>query len=270
MSYTFKPTNLAEIPELVQEYVETLSSPIESFLEYHILNSQVYVISSMSAGDVGYFALYEKKLLTQFYLRPNVIKDGQQLFSAVLSHSEAETAFIPTCDELFLSHALDQETSISKQAYFFRDDRKIEDKTYRDSDFRLATQADIDDIRRISGDYFEPLEASVRKSELFVLRDANVLLGVGMIEPGRLLKGYSSVGIFTNEQFRQRGIGRNIIIRLKQLCYEHGQIPVAGCNYYNINSKKTLESAGMITQTRLLKVHFLADPSSPSVWYVAP
>jgi len=264
MNYTFKPTKLEDIAELVQEYVGTLSSPIESFLEDHILNSQVYIISSIRADDVGYFALYEKKLLTQFYLRPNFLKDGQQLFSEILSQSEAETAFIPTCDELFLSYALDQETTISKQAYFFQDNREIDQshKVYGDGDFRLANLADVVDIRQVSGDFFDRLEENIASNQLFVLTEADVLLGMGVIERGRLLKGYSSIGMFTHEQFRQRGIGRSMILNLKQWCYEQGQIPIAGCNYYNINSKKTLESAGMITKTRLLKVHFVEGRGS--------
>ena len=259
MNYTFKPTKLENIAELVQEYVETLASPIDSFLEYHILNSQAYVISSIGAENVGYFALYDKKLLTQFYLRPNFLKDGQHIFKEILSQFKAEVAFIPTCDELFLSYALDGETAISKQAYFFQDNREIEPShtEHGNGDLRLATLADIVDIRQISGNYFDPLEESIVRNELFVLREADMLLGVGVIEKGHLLKGYSSVGMFTSEQFRRRGIGTSIILRLKQWCYEHGQIPIAGCNYHNINSKKTLERAGMISKTRLLKIQFV-------------
>ncbi len=264
MNHTFKPTKLEAIAEFVQDYADTLSSPIESFMEGHILNSQAYVISSSHGDDVGYFALYEEKLLTQFYLQPNVLKDSQPLFSQVLHQFGPEAAFIPTCDELFLSCALDQETAISKQAYFFQDNRAIDSdhKTYQGGEFRPANLADADAIRQISGDFFDELEDRIARNELFVLTEADVLLGAGVIEKGRILKGYSSIGMFTNEPFRQQGIGRTIILRLKQRCYEDGQIPLAGCNYHNINSKRTLESAGMTTKTRLLKVRFEPQRSS--------
>ncbi|MEM7347591.1 MAG: GNAT family N-acetyltransferase [Chloroflexota bacterium] len=264
MSYTFKPIQLDDISNLVDDYIQTLSSPIESFLEYHILNSQLYVISSPLSETVGYFGIYKEKLLTQFYLCASDLKEGQTIFSEILSHYAVETAFIPTCDELFLSYALDQETTFSKQAYFFQDNKEsgMKIEGYQDAEFRRATLADVADIRQISGDYFDELEESVTRDELFVLRDGDILLGIGVSEMGRILKGYSSVGMFVNEQFRRRGIGRNIILRLKEWSYAQGQIPVAGCNYYNINSKKTLESAGMITKTRLLKVEFSVNSNS--------
>ncbi len=39
-------------------------------------------------------------------------------------------------------------------------------------------------------------------------------------------------------------------------CRQKELHPIAGCWYYNHNSKKTLERAGMVTQTRLLKVDY--------------
>lgn len=83
-----------------------------------------------------------------------------------------------------------------------------------------------------------------------------ILLGAGIIEKGRVLKGYTSVGMFTNEAYRQKGIGRTIITNLKNWCYDNDQIPICGCWYYNTNSKMTLESSGFVTKTRLLNIEF--------------
>lgn len=245
------------VSEFVQEYLASLSSPIDSFLEQHILDSQLYLIET-NDGAIGYFALYEPKRLTQFYLAKNFLRDGQAIFAAILDQFSVEFAFIPTCDELFLSYALDQETTIEKQAYFFQDNKDIDVsyKLYQGSYFRTAHGDDMAQIEEVCGDFFDNLAARIAKQEIFVLTEAEALLGAGIIERERLLKGYTSIGMFTNPLFRQRGIGRSLIIHLKKWCYEHGQIPIAGCWYYNLNSKRTLESAGMITKTRLLSVHF--------------
>jgi hypothetical protein len=37
------------------------------------------------------------------------------------------------------------------------------------------------------------------------------------------------------------------------ICAQQGRRPIAGCWYYNHLSKKTLEKAGLFSQTRLLK-----------------
>lgn len=257
MDYIFKPSTLMNTSEFVQDYLASLSSPIDSFLEQHILDSQVYLIES-NDGAIGYFALYESKRLTQFYLAKNFLKDGQPIFAAILNQFSIESAFIPTCDELFLSYALDQETTIEKQAYFFQDNKGLDvsHKLYRGGNFRTAHLDDMAQIEEVCGNFFDKLAERIAKQEIFILTEGDVLLGAGIIEKGRLLKGYTSIGMFTNPLFRQRGIGRSLIIHLKKWCYDHQQIPIAGCWYYNLNSKRTLESAGMITKTRLLNVHF--------------
>jgi GNAT superfamily N-acetyltransferase len=96
------------------------------------------------------------------------------------------------------------------------------------------------------------LEERIDVGQIFVFIKENNILGVGIIERSILQEGYASVGMFTNEDFRMQGIGRTIIHYLKEWCYSNNLTPISGCWYYNINSKLTLESAGMVTKTRLL------------------
>ena len=46
---------------------------------------------------------------------------------------------------------------------------------------------------------------------------------------------------------------RGYIQALIAHCRASGLTPIAGCYYYNHNSKKTLEKAGMYSKTRLFK-----------------
>ena len=81
-------------------------------------------------------------------------------------------------------------------------------------------------------------------------------VGFGIIDPGRLIPAVGSCGMFTVEAYRNQGIGPAIITHLMDRCAERGLRPVAGCWYYNHRSKKTLEKAGLFTQTRLLKISY--------------
>jgi GNAT superfamily N-acetyltransferase len=260
MNYQFEASQLEAISELVQQYLKTLASPIDSFLEDHILGSQFYTIVGRGKR-LGYLALHEQKLLTQFYIEPAYLNQGQAIFRQFRSQFKPEAAFVPTCDELFLSHALDEETVLKKQAYFFQDCREIEveAKIYRPGQFRPASEGDKAEIETISGDFFDRLAERIAHKEIFVFREEETLLGVGIVEKGRLLCQCASIGMFTHEQHRQQGVGRSIIIHLKRWCYTNGFVPVAGCWYYNYNSKKTLESAGMVTRTRLLRLEFTRE-----------
>ena len=253
MSILFKESNTSELNTLILQYVNSLSSPIDSFLEDHILDSVFYKIMINNCIE-GYFAVHNNQLLTQFYLNLPYYKDSQDIFRNVIKEHSVQSIFVPTCDELFLSLVLDQEYPISNQAYFFSDTKEDfpTEKLYMEGEFNLATISDNEKIIDISQDFFNNLDERIAKGEIFTFFKDNILLGVGIVEKSKLLSGYASVGMFTNENYRKLGIGRTIIYNLKKWCYDNQLIPICGCWYYNTLSKQTIESANMVTKTRLL------------------
>lgn len=257
MNFTYKKCTSAVMEPLIDEYAKTLSSPFDSFLEDHIATSDFLSISEGN-NTVGYFAFNKDGYITQFYLRKEYLKYSQSIFQDVLKQYQIKKALVFTGDELFLSMVLDQEHVLTRQAYFFQDSKApIDDNILYKGEFRLAVKDDILLILQVSTDFFDSLEARVERGEIFVFKEGKELLGAGIVEHGKVLKGYTSIGMFVNEQHRQKGIGRTIITRLKKWCYENGRTPICGCWYYNHNSKKTLESAGMVTRTRLLNIEFI-------------
>ncbi|MDF2531892.1 MAG: GCN5-related N-acetyltransferase [Clostridia bacterium] len=263
MSYTYKRSTITEIQPLIDGYIKTLSSPFDSYLEDHIVESDFFSIY-IDGLAIGYFSFNKEFYITQFYLERKYIKYSQLIFKDILEQYQIKSALVFTGDELFLSLVLDQEILIKKQAYFFQDSGATIDEAtlYQGGSFRLATKGDISLILQVSDDFFDSLEARIERGEIFVFKDGEILLGAGIVEHGRVLKGYTSIGMFVNEQYRQKGIGRTIITKLKLWCYEKDITPICGCWYYNHNSKKTLESAGMLTKTRLLNVAFVDSVNS--------
>ncbi len=251
----FKQCQINEVQHLIQDYIHTLSSPLDSFLEEHILASTFYVIFD-EFNEAGYYAIHQNQLLTQFYIQPMYLKQAQVLFSQVIEKHAVKSLFVPTCDELFVSLAIDRDYPITKQAYFFQDSHvnTPEHDSLQNDRFVPATLDDLEPIQQICGDFVDHYERRIANGELFSYYRGSVLLGIGVLEQSKMLNGLASIGMYTNEAYRKQGIGRNIILKLKQWCYDHGLKPVCGCWYYNEASKSTLESAGMITKTRLLNV----------------
>ncbi len=250
-----KKCQFHEIQPLIQEYTQSLSSPFDSFLEEHILSSEFYAILD-SAQAIGYFAIHDNQLLTQFYIQRPYLMYAQELFAQVIVSHGVKTLYVPTCDELFVSLALDADYPIGKQAYFFQDSglNVPENESLEGDEFAPATQDDRIPMQEMCGDFLDQYERRIANGELFTYRRGSVLLGVGVLEKSKMLHGLASIGMFTNEAYRRQGIGRNLILKLKSWCYNHRLEPVCGCWYYNEASKKTLESAGMVTKTRLLNL----------------
>ncbi|ASS67483.1 MULTISPECIES: GNAT family N-acetyltransferase [unclassified Paenibacillus] len=251
-----QPCSKEEIGTLIDEYVNSVAAPFDSFLEEHILESAFYSFQS-GTGVAGYYAVHGEALLTQFYIRTPWLKDSQALFGQVMERHTIQSLLLPTCDELFLSLALDTGFPIRKQAYLFQEGipRHAVPAPDRSGDsFRPAELGDAETIGRVCGEFLDQYEQRLASGELFVLFRGDLLLGIGVLEKSRLFEGTASIGMFVDESCRNQGVGRSLILRLRQRCAEQGLTAVSGCGYGNEASKRTLESAGMVTRTRLLRI----------------
>ena len=252
---TFEQVKFDAISESVKRHLESLPSAIDSFLESHILESTHYRIA-ISEEPAGFTSVHKESLLTQFALEPRYRVCGQEVFAQVKKLESVQAAFVPTCDEFFLAHALDNYRQLTKQAYFFAVSSEVPTTPQSGYSLRPAVEADIDLIGEESGDFFSDIDKLISQEKLFVTSLDGACISFGIWEKSELLKDVASIGMFVLERFRRQGAGTATLLLLRKECEKQGLQPVAGCWYYNHASKKTLERANMFTQTRLLKIDF--------------
>lgn len=259
IKYKFIKTSLEENKDFFSRYVNSLNGVYDYFLDSHISGSDVYSIY-IDNNNIGYFAIYDEKLLTQFYIDKNARKYVQNIFKQILEQYHIERAFVPTCDELFLSMSLDFHKKMNMQAYFFEENQnpiyEIKPPKYSRNMIRQATENDTEVIEKLSEGFFENLKDSVLLNKMYILEESQDILGFGIIEDSNTFIDYKTTGMYTVEKHREEGVGRSIILHLKDICYEKGFKPLSGCWYYNYNSKSTLESCGYVSKTRLLNIEF--------------
>jgi RimJ/RimL family protein N-acetyltransferase len=253
LNLKIKPAEFNEIRKRTKEHLNSLPSAIDSFLEDHILESAHYRIF-ISDEEAGFASVHKGSLLTQFSLSFGFRNYGQAVFSQVKQLEEVQAAFVPTCDEFFLSHALDDYRQLNKQAYFFATPTDLLE--YSSYILRQAVASDLKVIREGSEDFFGEVQSYIDKEELFLILLEDKCAAFGLVDKSVLLEGVASIGMFVVEAFRQQGVGTATLRSLTDECKKQNLRPVAGCWYYNRPSKKTLERAGMFSQTRLLKVEF--------------
>src|SRR5215208_7437489 len=256
METHFAPVAFPEIRDAARQHLRALPSAIDSFLEDHILASNHYRI--VVAGETaGFASIHEERLITQFALAEPYRRCGQELFRELREMEQVRSAFVPTCDELFLAHALDDYRRLAKQAYFFALPPGVGEAGATDRySMRPAAMDDADLVRQESDDFFEDLERHIVAGELFVTRRDEEPVGFGILVKSTLYEDVASIGMYTIERVRQAGIGTATIGMLIAECRRRGLRPVAGCWYYNHRSRRTLQRAGMYASTRLLKVDY--------------
>ena len=257
METRFVPTTFAEIADGVRQHLASLPSAIDSFLEDHLLASQHYRVV-VAGNSAGFASIHGGKLITQFALAAPYRRHGQPIYARLRRLEEVQAAFVPTCDEFFLAHALDDYRQLAKQAYFFAAAPEPVAAPAANITLRAATAADVEDIQRESGDFFDALPHRIAAGEVcLTARDAEVV-GFGIMARSAIYADppVASIGMFTIAQHRQRGVGAATLALLRAECERRGIRPIAGCWYYNHRSKQTLERAGLYAATRLLKIDY--------------
>ncbi|OGO92460.1 MAG: hypothetical protein A2Y17_10905 [Clostridiales bacterium GWF2_38_85] len=247
----FNKININNIIKPLAEYSTSLTGVLDDFWEDHILSAEAYSIL-LNNIDIGFFTVYNNDKITSFYVEKEFFDITQRIFRQILDEFKVKTAFVATCDELFLSLCLDNHKNVKMQAYFFKlSSKKVREPEWDRSLLNLAKLEDINDILDKEG-----VAENIKAGKYYVMRKNGIFVGQGFYSRNEINPEMVSIGMSVHPDYRQKGVGRSIIIHLKDICLEQGLIPNCGCWYYNHNSKKTLGSAGFVTKTRLLNIQF--------------
>jgi len=238
-------------------YVRGLSAPVDSFLEDHILESSFYRIVTAQQVEVGCFAVHKGSMLTLFYLIESVRRHGPALFARVLHEHGVEATLVPTCDELLLSHALRHHSKVTIQALFFVGGEPTQPANDAPQvSFRPATTEDIPTMAAIDQEIVDDPAQRVAAGQVYVGWLADKMVSVGLAIPSRLWPQQASLGMFTRTDYRRCGLGTEAIRYLMGVCQQQGLTALAGCGYGHDASRATLQAAGMVPATRLLRISF--------------
>lgn len=238
---------------LIEKYKQQIRIPYDDFLEDFILESKFYSIE-IGSEKCGFFGV-NNKLLTILYIDDLYFAKGNRIFESIKNTYTPKDAFIPTTDIAALSIILENYKEIKIQALHFLDSgRLVRSAEFGKEHFRLAKMADLAEIQESAGDFLDDYETIIAAKELYVLEKKEEILGIGIVVRNKIMENCISIGVFTKESKRELGVGRSIVLHLKDVAHRLGMTPVAGCWYYNTNSRLTLESAGYITKSKLLRV----------------
>lgn len=247
-----------DISNAVENHFVDNNITVDSYWEDHVMNSNHYKII-YEEKLIGFFAIFNSSFLTLFNMNPEYAKYAQSVFARIKKYEQVTSAFVSTCDEFLLSHAVDDFVKLEKQAYFsIYTEKDIEDKKTL---LLEPVDGNTDEsIFKLAHDYFDEDIEKIKKGldyyKLYKVKHENVLIGFGVVEYGRVIKKMASVGMYVVEEHRQKGYGGNILKTLQSLVEGEGYIARSGCWYYNHNSKKSMEAAGAYSKTRLLKFFF--------------
>lgn len=261
--YHFLPDSLWNHPTWLQAYRQSLTVPYDDFLENYILESDFYRME-IDGSEIGLVGIHGN-LLTYFFVAPVFLHQAHSAFAAVLAQFSLAEAFVPTSDRHFLNVVLEFSQTFSIQAlHFSPTERPVRPPEFPANQLRAATPTDLNAVVNLTGDFLDKWEDRINRQEIFLLEDSGEILGLGVLVKNVLMEHCLGTGMFTRPEARQRGVGRSIILHLKDMVRRRGFTPVPGCWYFNHESRRTLESAGYLAVSKLLRFSFTRSlPPAP-------
>jgi GNAT superfamily N-acetyltransferase len=256
MTLTIEPVALAEIEKDIRCHLAALPGWIDVYLEAHIVGS-IHFRLHVAGEPAGFASVHDGALLTQFVVDEPHRRSGQALFREMRERAGVREALVPTNDEYFVAHALDDYRRLVMQAYFFRELPGIDPLgEAHEWSLALATPEDSVFIREESGGFFDDLERRIAEGQIFLAIDRDERAGIGIMEVSRFYDAVASIGMFVPEARRRQGAGTATIALLRRECHRRGFRAIAGCAFTNHASRLTLQRASMYSPTRLLRFEF--------------
>lgn len=256
-----KKCKWTDIELMVRSYFEQNRITIDSYWEDHVLASNFYQFI-FDDKPIGFFAIHNESMITLFHVEEAYANHGQALFAQIKHFEQVTNAFVATGDEFFLSHCIDDFSRIEKQAYFsIYTNKPLKSQYQHELIFREAKSIEDTQLFALTKDFFEAdsAEKVLAGSDYFkvyLVEKESELVGFGVIEYGRVVSTIGSVGMYVLEEKRQQGYAACILKHLRGMVESSGREARSGCWYYNHNSKKSMESAGAYSKTRLLRFYF--------------
>ncbi len=262
-SFTLTTSTLREITSILASHKDHLVQPLDSYCENKLEESTIYRIA-YDGADIGYAGIIKEELW-YFHILPACFRHGPAALEYCIKEKSINTVNILTQDPLLLSLIVEWDYKVEMEACYFIDSGRVQKPQAEagKGSFRTAGPSDIPAIVKETGDFFDKLEQRIKAETIFVLEDGNDLLGCGIVERGRLFSDCVSIGMITCREHRKKGVAQTILWHLKEWAYSKGLIPVAGCWYYNVISRRSLEAAGMLATGKGFNAVLLGKEALP-------
>lgn len=253
------------VRQVRSEYLRTLLAPMDGMWEGRVMSQAAFWAIQDQERYAGHFCLDSSPCLLRFHLTHAYQAQAQEIFQRILSTFELQYAVTSTLEPLYFAVCLDFQKHVTPQSYLFRDQERLPIPTdLLTHSFRKAELREFDALVRFyrenteePGEWIEPfLHEHLGREEVFVCFSQNALVATGECIPSQSQPPYADLGMVVAHAYRGQGLGRSVLLHLKEHCYNVGWKPICSCAVDNHASKKAIERAGFLSEHRMVKVTF--------------
>lgn len=260
------------IQQFRSDYLQTLLAPMDGMWERRIMSHATFWVIQDQERYIGHFCLDSSNSLLRFHLTKEYQAQAQEIFQRIIATYELQSAITSTIEPLYFALCLDFQKRVTPQSYLFRDQVRLQIPTdLLTHSLRKAEKGEFKTLVRFyqentagPGEWIEPfLRDHLDREEVFVCFSQHALVATGECIPSQSQPPYADLGMVVAQTHRGRGLGRSVLLHLKEHCYREGWKPICSCAVDNPASKKAIERAGFLSEHRIVKITFSPEYQAP-------
>ena len=259
----------ASIAPLKAAWLSGLTAPFDGMWETGFIDSSPHFHVRIDGNVAGYFVVNDEGVLLQFYLGPDHLAMGKEIFREVIGRDSMKSAIVQTIDPLFLSLCLDSHLNLSVHTYLYEHEMHIEavhpassgtelqvallENLDRVNDFQIACLGGQEELRSWLQGYSSNL---IGRSELFVLSSGSEWIGLGEYRKSDTQENVVDVGVMVHPDHRGNKWAAYILSLLAEQGTADGHKVICSTTVENAASQKAIARAGFVSRNRILNIQF--------------
>lgn len=256
----------AEAKPLLAEYRSELLRPMDDMWEKAFIAFADHWHLMIDGNLVGLLVVDSRQYALVFYIRQDNINLAGEIFQYCLDQSYFRSASPGSSDPLFLGLSLARQRRVMLNTYLYEVNplAVIEQNPQPDYTFRTVPADEVVDIMHFLMTAIETdqtwlrgyLENLAALQQLYVLLNGPEKLGTGELRVSRSQPPHADIGMIVSPQHRNKGIGTEILLRLKSICLERQLIPICSTVIDNIAAQKAIIRAGFTSRFQIFDIDF--------------
>ena len=254
-----------ELLELKNVWLNSLTSPPDGMWQ-SIRDTAIHWEIRNTNELIGYTCVNDDNQLLQFYIIPQYLSKGADIFKEFLAWSGIKKGIVGTNNPIYLTHALNAMEHVEIHTYLFRDGFEVSNPA-KAGVLKLCEAADLDRIVEFCQysikapvdwlKYYVSLR--IERGEIFVLEENQIIIGTCEVRRSGTHSKFVDIGMIVSPDFRRKGYGTYLLSRAKQIAKEWEKECICSCEKNNIGSYKSISNCGFVSKFQLLVVNFNCD-----------
>jgi predicted acetyltransferase len=264
--------------EIINIFASSLVEKFDCFFEDVILFNPENKFFYVKNGDekIGYF-IFKDECIYHFFIFKEICSSFPRIqkliFEKILKDFRIVKCFTYALDSSFLNLILEKQKRITvegcapfvyqyqnnfREKKYFGNDNRFEEFQLNLIENNVNNEKYIQEIIKDEKNFLtkEEVFPMLEKGNLYFFRNQESIIGIGVKQNSLVYENVSSIGMLIKQEFRQKGLGSLLLLKLQHLCLMEGKISNSGCAYENVLSRKTIEKSSGELRGFVLNVDF--------------